>query len=324
MAERNDTWFVVVNPHAGSGRTISAWQKAEVLLRDRHVHYASAKTERKKHAVEIVVNAAEKGYRQFVAVGGDGTVHEVLNGIMIYLEKATNCKLSDFTLAVIPIGSGNDWIKTHNIPRDIEDVVNFIAEHQFGYQEVVKVTQYSADNLEEEVRHDYLLNVGGVGFDARVCERVNARKDMGKGGKLLYVNALLKVIKNSSSFPARVLVDGENVFEGNCYSIALGTGPYSGGGMRQVPRALPDDGLLDMMIVPVIPLGYLVRQVPKLFSGNLDKVPEIVYAQGKQISILPVSYMVEPVEVDGEVVGQMPVVFDVLPDQIRVLSNRKK
>lgn len=320
--ERKDIWFAVVNPHAGSGKTISEWQKAEKLLRERGVRYSSEKTERKGHAVELVQAAAAKGYRKFIAVGGDGTAHEVLNGIMRFRE-SNPVPLEDFTMTVIPIGSGNDWIKTHGIPHDTAEVVEMIASGHVGRQDVVKVTRPNPDGLQDsELGHDYMLNIGGVGFDARVCERVNAQKDMGKSGKLLYFNALLKVIANFYSFPAKVVGDGKLLFEGDCYSMAFGVGPFSGGGMRQVPLARFDDGLVDVMIVPKIPMKKLLPKLPKLFNGSLATDPEIIMAQCSRIEVTPLSDLLEPAEIDGEVVGSFPLSLEILPGRINVITNK--
>jgi len=322
MAERKDIWYAVVNPHAGSGKTISLWQKAEIRLRQRRIHYTSAKTEHPKHAVELTELAAAKGYRKFIAIGGDGTVHEVLNGIMRFHESNSDISLEDFTLAVLPIGSGNDWIKAHNVPNDTLKAVDFIAESKFAKQDVVMVMHNNEDGTED---YDYMLNVAGIGFDARVCERVNAQKAMGKKGKLIYLRALLRVLKNFYSFTSKVYVDGELVYEGDTYSMAFGIGPWSGGGMRQVPDAIVDDGLLDVLVIPKISMKYLITQVPKLFTGRLNTVPELIYRKAKKIEVQPGDYFggLEPVEIDGEVVGTCPTVFTVLPEQINVLSNRK-
>lgn len=324
MSERKDVWYAVVNPNAGAGRTISEWQKAEIRLRQRRVHYTSVKTEHAKHAIELTIAAATKGYRKFVAVGGDGTVHEVLNGIMKFLEVEHDVHLSEFTLAVIPIGSGNDWIKAHDVPNNTLEVVDIIAENRFFAQDVVKVTRLSPED-NRPVGSDYMLNVGGIGFDARVCEIVNIRKAMGKGGKLVYFRALLNVLRNFYSFEAQVYADGELVYDGECYSMALGVGPWSGGGMRQVPSAILNDGKVDLLVIPKMNIGYLVTHLLKLFTGTLETVPELIFKKAKIVNVLPKMNFAdaEPVEVDGEVVGNCPVIFTVMDEQIKVLSRKR-
>lgn len=314
-------WFVVVNPHAGSGKTIAGWHKAENVLRREGVGYEYAKTEYKRHAVELVIKAAKRGFRRFAAVGGDGTAHEVLNGIMLFCA-SHGVVSSEFTMTVIPIGSGNDWIKTHRIPHDAAAVALLMKNGKTVCQDIVKVTRNNPENMEgEPLRVDYMLNVGGVGFDARVCERVNAAKDMGRSGKLLYVNALLKVIANFYDFPVRVVADGEEIFCGDCYSMAFGVGMYSGSGMRQVPEAVVDDGLVDVTIIPKMPILTLLPKLPRLFNGSLWKVPQIIGRKAKKIQVLPMTEVTDPAEVDGEVIGNFPLTLEVVPDGVNVLSN---
>lgn len=321
MAGNKDIWFVVVNPHAGSGKTMPEWQKAEKKLRSRGLRYRPVMTTRQGHAVELVKNAAAKGYRRFIAVGGDGTAHEVLNGIMLFNSANPEIPLEAFTLAVIPIGSGNDWIKAHDVPHDTEDVVELLAAGRVARQDVVKVSLCAQDDPDQSIRTVYMLNVGGIGFDARVCEIVNAQKAAGKTGKLLYIKALMRVLSNFYSFPAMVVADGEKIFEGDCYSIAFGIGQYSGGGLRQVPSACTDDGLLDLLVIPKVKMGYLATQIPKLFNGRLEDVPELIFRKVKRVEVAPLSDMFEPMEVDGEVIGRFPVSLEVVDGMINVLDG---
>lgn len=328
MAERKDIWYAIVNPHSGSGRSMSSWQKAEIRLRQLHVHYTSTKSESQGHAIELAREAASKGYRRFIAVGGDGTVHEVLNGIMHFVEDPKNTvPLSEFTLGVLPVGSGNDWISSHGMPHDPDAVIDIIAACQTSRQDVVKAVQYATTDTGELIpsRTDYMLNIAGIGFDGRVCEVVNARKAVGHSGRMIYFRALLTVLRHFYSFKTKVIADGKVVFDGDCYSMAFGIGPYSGGGMRQVPDAVLDDGLLDMLIIPKIRIPYLVSRLPLLYTGTIGQVPELIYCKAKEIKVLSSDGYedVEPIEIDGEVVGRFPVCFEVLPSQIKVLSLRK-
>ncbi|MCM1501147.1 MAG: diacylglycerol kinase family lipid kinase [Bacteroidales bacterium] len=326
MKQINSAWLAVVNPHAGAGKTLAEWKKAETLLKDRGVDYIYRATDCKFHATELAFNAANEGVRKFIAVGGDGTVHEVLDGIMHSIAdsalKGIAVQLSEFFLAVIPIGSGNDWIKSHNVQHSTEEAVELIASGSFARQDVVRVSILQSADDEVPLRTSYMINVGGIGFDARICGRVNAQKDAGKSGRMLYINSLVYYLLRYGHSDVKVLCDGEPVFEGSVYSIALGIGRYSGGGMRQTPDALTDDGLLDITIIPDLPLLRIVREAYRLFNGSLLEVPEIVSRKARSIAVVPMDNAPEPVEVDGEVVGKTPVRFDVLPEQINVLQGR--
>ena len=163
-----------------------------------------------------------------------------------------------------------------------------------------------------------MVNVGGLGIDAKVCSIVNHAKKQGKRGKLLYVMALLQSIRERVSSRIRVVCDGEQVYEGDYLSIAFGVGRYSGGGMRQTPAAVMDDALVDMTLIPDIPLMRIARELPLLFTGTFLKVKELVVSKSSRIEVVPLETS-DLVEVDGEVVGQSPAVVEVVEGQINVL-----
>lgn len=335
VSENNEVWYAVVNIFAASKKAGSMWSRAAKKLDELSVPYVCGRTGEDGSAMNIAYVACEQGYRRFAAVGGDGTVHDVLEGIMFFVENCTmtgvDVKLSDFTLAVIPLGSGNDWIKSAGIPSDLEKAACLLAEGRIARQDVVKVSVLDASYLPEErvLKVSYMANVGGIGLDARVCERVNREKCRGKRGKRLYVTALLyNIIHRVPSF-ARVLCDGKQIFDGAFLSMAFGIGRYSGGGMRQTPGAVMDDGLLDMTIIPDLPLLTIAREAPKLFTGTFHTVKELVTSRSREILVIPYdeampcSYVQgEPAEVDGEVVGYSPVKFEVLDDQLNILVSK--
>lgn len=325
MTDKSGIWFSVLNVYAASKKASEYWKKAEKELKSRNIIYHGSRTGRGGNAMEITFDACMAGYRKFVAVGGDGTVHDVLNGIGAYVERSAEgsspVSFSDFTLAVIPLGSGNDWIKSTGVPENIRKAAALLADPLVGSQDVVKATVLGAD--ESPLAVSYMVNIGGIGIDARVCERVNAAKSQGKRGKILYVKSLMHAIKTRVPSKARVVCDGKVVFEGSYLSMAFGIGKYSGGGMRQTPAAVLDDGLLDMTIIPELPLLRIAREVPRLFTGTFLKVPELVVTRAKSITVSPCGgSSAEPAEVDGEVIGKVPVRFDVIEGGIKIVTGR--
>ena len=330
MDSNDKIWYAVVNPNAGSGKTVSEWPKASKILSDNRIDFEYKTTWKMGAAVEITMKACAEGYRKFLAVGGDGTVHEVLEGIAKYVQISAVAKtldkesqkvaLDDFTLAVMPIGSGNDWIKTLEIPKDFNKVAELMKRESTGRQDVFCLNL--RDNNTSRNLESFMANVGGVGFDANVCKKVNFEKNTGKSGKVLYLKALISNILNFKTFDCVVEADGKELFRGTTMSIALGAGKYSGGGMLQVPDAVLDDGLLDITIIPLMPLHRIIRAVPGLFTGKLLKDnPELISAKCSSLSIKPLSSPAPLVEVDGEVVGNLPVSIERLDGQLRVLKN---
>lgn len=317
MSELSKIWYIVVNPNAGSGKTISEWAKAERCLSDMNVEYTHFKTERKGHAVDIVREAVSAGYRRFVAVGGDGTAHEVLNGIMLSVDGDPSLSISDFALAVIPIGSGNDWIKSTSVPHDTEEAVKLIAAESFSEQDVVRVTSLSDGGLQPR----YMLNIGGAGFDSRVCVIVNAQKDQGKRSRAIYFLALLRVLLHPKSCPVEVTVDGNSLYKGDFFSLAFGIGKYCGGGMRQCPWSLLDDGLLDVTVIPSMPLVELLPKLPKVYTDKLPLVKGIRSAKASEIVVRTLSQATWPVELDGEVIFDLPARFEVVQDRLPIIAG---
>lgn len=333
VSEKMDVWYAVVNIFAASRKAGNMWRKAEACLQKDGIGYVSMMTGDCGNAMNLTCTACCEGYRKFIAVGGDGTVHDVLEGILFFIEgrrlAGEDVYLSDFTLAVIPVGSGNDWIKTSGVPRDISKASSLFRTGRIARQDVVKVSLLDPAAFPEEkvLKISYMANVGGVGLDAKVCETVNREKRRGKRGKRLYVSALLYHIIHRVPAFARVLCDGKKVFEGSYLSMAFGIGRYSGGGMRQTPEAVMDDGLLDMTIIPELPILKIAKEAPKLFTGTFHKVKELSIARGRSIIVMPYDEALpcaavpgDIVEVDGEVVGNAPVKFEVLPSQLNVLT----
>jgi diacylglycerol kinase family enzyme len=223
---------------------------------------------------------------------------------------------------VLPVGSGNDWVKSAGVPRDLGEAVKLIAQEHVSRQDVVKVS--ILNEAGESVRDSYMANIGGIGLDARVCEIVNKKKEQGRRGRFLYVSALAYCIRHRVPVKAKVICDGVEVFDGKYLSMAFGVGKYSGGGMRQTPLAVLDDGLIDVTIIPDISMWVIARKVPALFTGTFHKVDVLTQARCREVLVLPYGQAdAEPVEVDGEVIGRVPVRMTVLPDQINIISGLK-
>ena len=325
VSDRSKIWFAVINGYAASKKASSKWTKAEERMRAKGVVFHGSRTGKAGNAMELTFDACMAGYRRFIAVGGDGTLHDVLNGIAAYVDGHDSDSFSDFTLGVIPVGSGNDWIKSTGVPKDICKAVDILEASVVRPQDVVRlsVLDFEALPQKKELAVSYMANIGGIGIDARVCEKVNALKTQGKRGKILYVTSLLRAISERKPALARVECDGKTVFDGAYLSMAFGVGKYSGGGMRQTPAAVLDDGLLDMTIIPDLPLKRIAREVPRLFTGTFLKVPELVVSKSKVITVIPYDMgCSEPVEVDGEVVGKVPVEFRVLDSQINIVVGK--
>ena len=317
MEQIDSVWFAVVNPHAGSGKTLSLWKKAEAQMRRRQISYGYRTTDCKSHATEIAYGAAKEGFRKFIAAGGDGTVHEMLNGIMRRISDSVleggNLRLQDFTLAVIPIGSGNDWIRMFGISKTYSEAVRSLVEKKTVLQDVGKVSYYQT-----RVNHiRYMANVSGLGYDAVVNLKYNKMKDNGRYGKWLYLLCALQTFLGCRSKRFSIKADGRDFYKGLVFSGAVGIGKYNGGGMQQTPYALFDDGLMDMTVIRKMSKLKIMRKFKCLYSGNIYAVPGVMHLQAKKIEIE--TWPESRIEIDGEAVGNSPFCFELVPHGIRVV-----
>ena len=155
------TWIAVVNPNAGGGRVATEWPVLSNKLKGRGFVFEEVFTTHRYHAVELVIYALKRGFRKIISVGGDGTLHEIVNGLFYQQE----VPVSDVTLAVLPAGSANDWTRMYRIPRDYDKAIDTIIDGRTVLQDVGRVEYVQAGV--RNVR--YMVNVAGVGLDANIC-----------------------------------------------------------------------------------------------------------------------------------------------------------
>lgn len=312
MVEAN-SWFVIVNPVAGEGKGLKDWPIISKLLRDHKIMHDYAFTEHQYHAVELAVEATGRGFRQIIVVGGDGTIHEVVNGIFIQ----QNCPTTDILLSVIAVGTGNDWIRMFGIPRRYSEAIKAIVEGHHFLQDIGRISYYKA--AYKQVR--YMANVAGIGFDAFVNGKYNHLKQEGRYSKWLYIWCALKSIIQYSSTAIKVYVDGELKVDDIVYSGAVGIGKYNGGGMMQNPEAVADDGLFDITIIRKLSRTQILLNFKALYNGKILNVPKVQNMKGRNIRIES-----EPevaIEVDGEALGYSAFEFDIIDKAIKVIVSEK-
>ena len=303
-----DIWKVIVNPNAGSGRGSREWDEISNLLNAAGIKFSSEFSQFKYNSIDLVKQAYQEGYRKFIAVGGDGTIHEVVSGIM-----SLNTHDPEVLLAVIPVGTGNDWGREWGVTTDHKQAVDLIAAGHTKIQDLAEV--HSTKNGKENTR--FMVNIGGLGFDANVCFKVDGYKDEGKTGSSLYVRGLLRAFFGYTNKRFKVDVDGHRFYEGPVFSTAFGIGKFSGGGMMQTPEALPDDGLLEVTVIKKIPKLKVLFNIKKLYSGDIFTIKQVIHTKAKEVHVE--TSPTAKVEVDGETVGFCPVSVTMLPHALRII-----
>lgn len=304
-----DLWKVIVNPNAGSGRGSREWDEISDLLKAAGIKFSSEFSQFKYNSIDLVKKAYQEGYRKFIAVGGDGTIHEVVSGIM-----SLNTQDPDVLLAVIPVGTGNDWGREWGVTTDHKQAVELIAKGHSKIQDVAEV--HSIKNGKDNTR--FMVNIGGLGFDANVCYKVDGYKDEGKTGNTLYIRGLLRAFFGYTNKRFKIDVDGERLYEGPVFSTAFGIGKFSGGGMMQTPEALPDDGLLEVTVIKKIPKLKVLFNIKKLFTGDIYTIKQVIHTKAREVHVE--TFPVAKVEVDGEAVGFCPVTVSMLPHALHIIA----
>ena len=317
MNEINNKWLAVVNPQASVGKSGKDWPVIKQLLIDEGIDFDDVMTEYPRHAIEIVRNAiVEKGYRKFIAVGGDGTNNEVINGIFSQDAVPT----TDIIMAALPIGTGNDWRRTFDIPLEYEEVVKIIkAGHTFAH-DIGKLTYYN--DGDPKVR--YFLNAAGTGLDEMVCNTTNLMKQQGKGGTIRYLISVVKCLMKYKITHVQVTVDDETVFNDYILSLSVGNCRFNGGGMMMMPNAIPDDGLLDITVIRKVSIFKFAANVKNIYDGSfVHKLKEVQTFCGKKIRIVSIPPHRLMVETEGENLNNSPFDFEILPKAINMVIPKE-
>ena len=318
MSEENNKWLVVVNPKASVGKSEKDWPIIRQILVNEGIEFDDVMTEYPRHAIEIVRNAIiEKGYRKFISVGGDGTNNEVINGI--FTQDVVPTK--EITMAALPIGTGNDWRRTFDIPLEYDEVVKIIkAGHTFAH-DIGKLTYYN--DGDPKIR--YFLNAAGTGLDEMVCNSTNLMKQQGKGGTIRYLISLVKCLWTYKVTHIQLTVDDDLVFDDSILSLSIGNCRFNGGGMMMMPNAVPNDGILDITVIKKVSIFKFAANVKNIYDGSfIEKLNEVQTFKGKRIRIVsnpPHSLMVET---EGENLNNSPFDFEVLPQAINMVIPKEE
>lgn len=306
----HDRWLVVINPNAGTRKGEKDWERISLLLTDNGFDFHPVFTEKRLHAMKLTVDFIQRGFRKIIVVGGDGTMNEVVNGI--FRQKVV--PTTDIMLGMISVGTGNDWVRTFNIPTEYKGAVKILRRESTMLQDA-GIVKYQNDTCEKS---RYFINMAGLGFDGLVAQKTNRDKDLGRSNPLVYLKNLAFSLFTYKSSQTKVIVDGQ-VINDKIFSISIGIGQFNGGGMRQAPDALPDDGLFDLTLIKDMKKLSVIASIRRLYNGTIGQHKKVMTLVGKIIRIeseIPVL-----LETDGESLGHSPFDFQIVPKSVRVIVN---
>jgi YegS/Rv2252/BmrU family lipid kinase len=310
MEKTENSWGLIVNPNAGSGKCQKNWPTIQKLVKRAKLETEVVFTERKGHAIELTKAFIGKGFRKIIVVGGDGTLNEVVNGIFTHGNDP-----KAITLGMVPVGTGNDWCRTFNVPTKYIDAIKLIRDNKTVVQDIGLVNFHNNSSPER-----FFANVAGIGFDANVAHAANALKDQGKGNALSYLLILLKTLLKYNSKTMQLKIGEQAKYKERMFSLSIGIGQYNGGGMKQLPNAIANDGLLDITVIKKISKWTVIKELKNLYDGSFLNHPKIDAWQDKEISFAENKLKIET---DGESVGEGPKDFSILPKALRVIGSLK-
>jgi len=301
--------LVVLNPRSRSGVTGSRFAALEPRLRAALGPLEVACTRGPRDAERIAREGARSGVERIVIAGGDGTTSEVVSGLL-------GPGLADrVEIAVLPLGTGGDLLRTLGIPRDLDAALARIASGRAVPIDAGRATYRDRAGREA---CSYFLNVASLGMSGLVTELVN-RAPKWLGGRTSFLLGTLNALARWRNVPVRLRLDGELVYDGPLALATAANGRYFGGGMHVAPHARPDDGLLDVVVVPDLPKLRLLAALPTLYRGTHLRVPGVLERRGRRLEAEAGEARVET-ELDGEPLGVLPACYEVLPGAVRVLG----
>ncbi|MBN1949062.1 MAG: diacylglycerol kinase family lipid kinase [Candidatus Cloacimonetes bacterium] len=297
------SWLFIVNALAGRGKTGRKLGKLVEQLNRFDFDFEIEITKYPKHAIELTREYIRKGYRKLVAVGGDGTVNEVVNGIMLSRRE------EDVILGIIPEGGGNDFARNFRISGNIEKDLEILKKEVTIPVDVGKIEE------------QYFINALGLGFDAEVAQHADKIRYL--NGLPRYLLAVMKALVKLKPHKMEITLNGEQ-FDISVLLISIGNGLSTGGGFLLTPHAKVDDGRFDICLIKKIKLLRLLQLLPTAISGKHLEQPEVEIRQTDRIEVK--TSQVLPIYYDGELpelTNPLHFTIDLLPRRINLICTKR-
>jgi YegS/Rv2252/BmrU family lipid kinase len=302
----------IVNPKAGNGLTGRRWPLIHAMARDRLGSFTSYLTTQPGDAIRISRKNLMEGAEVIVCVGGDGTLNEVINGFMSEERSIPTGTMLGF----VPHGTGCDFIRTAPIPAKIEQSLDAIKE---GHISTIDLGRLQYHDHKDCSRTRYFHNITSFGLGGEVDDRVNrGSKVFGPFISFIWSAVVSLFLYGKKSIRLKVddLFDDEVI----TWNIAVANGQYHGGGMRIAPDASIDDGLFHITVVGDLSLAEVLWHFPKLYNGKIKDIRNVSFLTGKKVEASSVQQVL--LDVDGEQPGRLPVVIDIVPAALNMITQK--
>jgi diacylglycerol kinase (ATP) len=302
--------LVIVNPRASAGKAVRHYRELAPELGRVFGECEAVFTQTIGEVHQAIDRVVEEGSPwRVLAVGGDGTNHVVVNALARHRE-------ADVIFGTLPVGTGQDWARTLGVPGAPVESVRWLARAQpircdLGRLRCIEVG---------EERERFFLNVASTGISSDIVMRVNAARLKGPWTFLLSTVGTLMWYRPT---PMRIVADGQELYEGDSYILAVATGRYFGHGMMIAPDAEIDDGLFDIILVEGMPRIQALGALPSIFTGEHIKRSDVHVWRGRHVEVHlpPDTAPAVGMELDGEEARGQNLVFETLPGALRLLAH---
>lgn len=296
---------IIVNPKSGGGLSERKWAGLVGPLTEGLGPFDTRFTESRGHAQVLAADEARAGRSLVVALGGDGTISEVVNGLV-----GTGA-----ALGIIPRGTGGDFRRAADLPSDLQKAARHIRACDARIIDLGRVT-FTTDDGATATRH--FINEASFGLSAEVARRANASSKR-LGAKTAFVGAMLRTLVSYDNVDVLISVDGAAAVRRTVLLGTVGNGRYFGGGMKICPGALLDDGLLDLLVVGDMGKFEVMTKFNRLYEGTHLSLEQVVHNACRRVEIRPVDPQAQiTLECDGETPGRLPATFEVRPAALRL------
>lgn len=295
-------FFVIINPVSGNRQGVKVWQNIKLKLEDNFtINYQF--TDYPKHETQIAKQAVSKGFRQFIIIGGDGTLSNFIDGV--FNQKTVDTK--EITFGIIPIGTGNDWIKTYSISKNTNKALQTIIDGNTTTQDIGCIS-YHNDNLPNK----YFINVAGIGYDGLVVDIVKSKRTL---GMLIYAIGALKALFRFKLFETTITTKSTSTTYNDCFIIQLGICKYTGSGMQLTKEANPQDGLLDISVGVNFSKRTILFNALKLYNGKILDLDKVTTYKTNKLSV-EFNNITPHFQADGEQLQPGAIYVNVVPNAI--------
>ena len=300
----------IINPVAGHRKTRKAWLEFTRELNNRGLFCSTRETDGPGAATPLTRTAIKEGADIIVAVGGDGTVSEVVNGFF------EDDKLLSETvkLAILPKGTGTDFYRGLRCSAQPADVAAFVTK---GKSQKIDVGRMSYLTKSGEPKERYFANIADLGYGGSLIERINGLTKL-LGGSAAYLLGLLYNLFIFKNVKLKFRIDDGAEQTGRYLAVIAANGRCFGGGMWIAPDAALDDGLLDCIFIGNLSKLEVLGNIHRLYNGSITDHPKVDSMRGRKLQVWSDGYVA--VEADGEFAGQLQATFEIIPAQIDLLN----